>query len=318
MKAVLFNAERLNFDGRLSFQPIEAVVDLVCYDCTDPDQAIARAAGCEILITKELYLHGLVEQLPSEVRLICEAGTGYNNIDLEAASKRNILVCNVPHYSTHAVAHVTVMFVLAMSTGLPRLIRDVEKGDRTDWARPSHFEASGKTLGVIGAGAIGGEVIRLARAMGMAVRVYSRSKRTWPDGGIRQVTLPELLAESHFVSLHVPLTDETRRLICTETLAQMRRGAYLINTGRGDLVEHHHLADALASGQLAGAALDVQDPEPLPDGHVLWSMDNVILTPHLGWKALESRHRLVVTVAENIRAFRENAPINAVNRSLLT
>lgn len=207
------------------------------------------------------------------------------------------------------------MFILALNTGLPRLIRDVEKRDLIDWAHPSHYETCGKTLGVIGAGAIGQEVIRLARALGMTVRVTSKSPHTWADKEIQQVDLPELLAQSHFVSLHVPLNDDTTKLIGAKNLALMRPGAYLINTSRGGLVDHVELADVLESGRLSGAALDVQEPEPLGNDHVLWTKENVILTPHLGWKALESRRRLIDTVAANIQAFVKNEPINVVKGS---
>lgn len=319
VRAALLNASRLDFDGQLTFGSLESAVNLIRYEASGPDQVVERAHGCQILISKELPLRAeVVERLPEEVCLICEAGTGFDNIDREAAKKQNILVCNVPGYSTQSVAQLTMGLILALSTGMHRLIRSVEARDFADFQvrlRPSHSEVQGKILGVIGAGAIGRRVIRLARAFDMTVLVYNRSARRWADEEIKQVWLEELLAESHFVSLHCPLTDDTRHLIRTETICGMMRGAYLINTARGGLVDHEDLAKALESGQVAGAALDVQDPEPLPEKSILWSMENVILTPHIGWKAIEARQRLVEAVAGNIRAFLSGTPTNVVQLS---
>lgn len=318
-RAALLNADRLDFDGRLSFADLEQVVELIRHQATEPEQVIERASGCRVLISKEMPLPAeVIAGLPEEVRLICEAGTGYDNVDLAAAQRRGIAVCNVPGYSTDAVAQLTICFVLMLSTGVDRLIRSVETGDQGDFRdrlRPLHSEVRGKTLGVIGAGTIGRRVIRLARAFGMKVLVYSRSQRRWEDPEIVQVELKRLLAGSDFVSLHCPLSDDTRHLIRAETLDAMKPGACLVNTARGGLVEPRDLAEALDSGRLAAAALDVQDPEPLPEDSVLWSMDSVILTPHIGWKAIEARQRLIAAVAENVKAFLDGAPIHLVRPS---
>ncbi len=315
-KAALLNTERLDFDGRLTFDALESVVHLIRYEATEPDQVAERARGCRILITKELPLRAqMIAHLPAEVRLICEAGTGFDNIDLDAARERNIAVCNVPGYSTHAVAQLTFCFILALSTGVSNLIRNVAAGDLEDFydgLRPRSSEVLGKTVGVIGAGAIGGRVIQLARAFEMNVLVHKRTPASWDDDGINQVSLAELLAKSHFVTLHCPLNKSTHHIIRTETLRGMKKGAYLINTARGGLVHQEDLAAAVASGWIAGAALDVQDPEPLPRDSALWSMPESILTPHIGWKALEARQRLIAAVAANIRAFLDGAPINVV------
>ena len=312
----MLNTDRLNFDGRLTFESLEALVDVKPYGDTKPEQVVKRASGCQILISKELPLRsGVIEQLPEEVRLICEAGTGVDNIDTDAAAEKNIAVCNVPGYSTPSVAQLTISFILALSTGMHRLIRSVEAGDLADFQdrlRPLHGEVQNKTLGVIAAGAIGERVIHLARAFDMAVIVYNRSPRTWADKEIKQVSLEELLAKSNFVSLHCPLADNTHHLIRAETISQMKRSPFLINTARGGLVNQDDLVKALKSGQIAGAALDVQEPEPLPKDDALWSMENVILTAHIGWKAIEARKRLVDKVTENIRAFLDGAPTNVV------
>lgn len=316
-RAALLNTGRLDFDGRLTFDALEEVAELVRYGSTEPEQVVERARGCQVLITKEMPMRApVIARLPAEVGLICEAGTGYDNVDLDAARQRGITVCNVPGYSTHAVAQLTLCFILALSTGVYKLIRSVAAGDLEDFhdgLRPRSSEVLGKTLGVVGAGAIGGRVIRLARAFEMKVLVHKPSPGTWDDDGIGQVDLAELLAESHFVTLHCPYNEDTHHIIRAETLRGMKKAAYLINTARGRLVHQGDLAAAIASGRVAGAALDVQDPEPPPPDDVLWSMPDRIVTPHIGWKALEARQRLIAGVARNVRTFLDGAPVNVVS-----
>jgi glycerate dehydrogenase len=315
-KAVVLNADRLNFDGRLTFEAIESVAELICYESTKSDQVAERAQGCHIVITKELQLHDdVINSLPPSVRLICEAGTGYDNIALEAARNKGITVCNVPGYSTSSVAQLTLTFVLMLSTGIHEILSRAALGDSADFhtgLRPLYSEVRGKSLGVIGAGSIGQAVISLARTFDMDVVVYNRSKRHWTDSRVVQHELAHVLAKSDFVSLHCPYQRGMPPLIQSETLAQMQPHACLINTARGQLVHHGDMVKALRAGVIAGAALDVQDPEPLPPQHEIWSLPNVILTPHIGWKAIESRRRLIEGVAQNIRAFLDNSPENTV------
>lgn len=326
-RVALLNANRLDYDRALNFASLEASVRLDRYEATDPDQVCERARGYRILITKELPLPAdIVSRLPLEVELICEAGTGYDNVDLGAVERANtergkmnlrrLLVCNVPDYSTESVAQATLNSILMLSSGTHRLIHSVARGDRRDFQgtpRPRNAEVCGKTLGVIGAGAIGKRVITLARAFRMAVRVFSRTMREWDDDGILQEEeLDPVLAASDFISLHCPLDDDTRHLIREDTLRTVKRGAFLINTARGGLVSHSDLVETLASGRLAGAALDVQDPEPLPDDHPLWSRPDVIITPHIGWKTIEARQRLIEAVAGNVCGFLAGKPTNLV------
>ncbi|MBN4056927.1 D-2-hydroxyacid dehydrogenase [bacterium AH-315-J21] len=295
MRAALLNSNRLNFDGNLSYSPIEAVVELVYFETTEAEEIAEHSRGCEILISKEHKLDdAAIERLPDEVRLICEAGTGVDNISFEAAAKRNIEVCNVADYSTSHVAQLAINFLLTMSSGW----------HRGPGSSSGISEVRGKILGVIGAGAIGEEVIRLARSHRMSVLVYNPSVRSWDDECVQQVELKKLLEESDFITLHCPLKGGTRHMIRAETICNMKQGAYLINTARGGLIDHGDLADALRSGRLAGVALDVQEPEPLPEDNSLRSMVNVILTNHIGWKSIESRNRLIAAVAEHIREYR--------------
>lgn len=323
-KACFLNASRVDFDRRVRFDPIEGIVDLVRADVAHADRIVELAQSAEILISKETPLHAaVIDRLPSNVHLICEAGTGFDNIDLRSTGARGITVCNVPAYSTVSVAQLTIGLMIALSTGMHRLLRSVAFSDLTDfqhYVRPMHMELQGKTLGVIGAGTIGQEVIRLARALGMLVSAFNPSPRHWLDKGITQRGLQDVFAESDFISLHCPYIEAsenstkmpTRHLINAETIACMKRRPFLINAARGGLVNHDDLVRALVSGKISGAALDVQDPEPLPPGHALWSMENVIITPHIGWKSLEARRRLVQELARNISAFLNGTPINVV------
>ena len=313
---VVVNAGRLDFDRGLDFSRLAEVAEVRRYDDSSPSpEAIAeRAAGAAVIVTKEVPVD--VDLLPPSVRLIVEAGTGYNNIGtLEKAHARGIAVANVPAYSTDAVAHLVITFVLSLSCSLTQQHRALAAGDDTAFtgalAHP-HFEVGGKTLGLVGgAGTIGTAVALIAKALGMRVLVWSRTPAPSPLWEVAP-SLVALLAASDFVSLHCPLTPATRHLINAEALAAMKRSAYLINTARGAIVDEAALVAALRGGALAGAALDVQDPEPPAAGSPLYSLPNVVLTPHIGWKRLETRQRLVDVVATNVKLFVEGTPQNLV------
>ena len=256
----------------------------------------------------------VVEALPDSVKLICEAGTGYNNIDLPACRKKGIAVCNTPAYSTERVAHTAIMLLLALSSNLRVQMAMLARGDRsnfTEHLKVPHTEVNGKTLGVIGFGHIGGEVAKIAMALGMEILVYSRTPKEVP--GVRFVSLDELLAKSDYLTLHCPLNDATRHLIDADAISRMKDGACVINTGRGALIDEGALIEALRSGKLAGAGLDVQETEPPAQDNPLYEMENVILTPHMGWKGLETRQRLLGILRENIAAFEQGHPVNIVS-----
>ena len=272
----------------------------------------------EVLITKEMPVPGsVVESLPASVRLICEAGTGYNNIDIAAARKKGITVCNVPSYSTEAVAHMVITFVLNLSCSMQQQQRKLASGDKLGWRSLGslpHFEIGGKTLGLIGGrGAIGTAVSKVAVALGMDVLISSRGPAQATETGAKIVDLDQLLTQSDFVSIHCPLNENTRHLIGTAQLGQMKPTAYIINTARGAIINEMELVKALQDGVIAGAALDVQQVEPLPVDSPLFGLDNVILTPHIGWQRIESRQRLLDTTANNVTAFLDNKPVNCVN-----
>ena len=310
---VVLNAAKINYDGRLDLTSLAPHVTI--YDDSTPEQIPQRLQGCEIAVTKELPVPAeLIARFPDSVKLICEAGTGYNNIDLAAARARGITVCNIPAYSAQRVAHTAVMLLLCLSSSMGAQIRMLERGDRSNFTRClglDHVEVNGKTLGLIGAGSIGRAVMKIALALDMEVLVCSRTPRDYGPG-VTCAGLEELLRRSDYVSLHCPLTAATWHLIGRDALALMKPTAFLINTARGALVDEAALIDALRAGTIAGAGLDVQETEPPAADNPLYAMENVILTPHMGWKGMETRQRLVSLLAENIAAYLAGRPVNVV------
>ncbi|MPL65795.1 putative 2-hydroxyacid dehydrogenase [bioreactor metagenome] len=318
MKAVFLNAAKLDFDKKLDFSPLSQITNLTNYDDSSNDEIVARVQGQDVIITKELPVgRDVISQFPPSVKLICEAGTGYNNIDIVAAREKNIAVCNIPSYSTEAVAHLTITFILNLSASLPQQQHMIEQKDFShfdSYMKHPHFEVQGKTLGVIGAGAIGRNTIRIALALGMKVIVFDPFPKPWGEDAVKFVGLEELLQQSDFVALHCPLTADTKHIINKDTLKLMKPSAYLVNTSRGPLVKEADLIEALRNGQIAGAALDVQEIEPTSPDNPLFTMDNVIMTPHIGWRRYESRQRLVNLMGDNIKAFMDGKPVNVVNK----
>lgn len=313
-KTVVLNAAKMNFDGKLDFSVLSD--DVTVYDDTTADELLPRIQGASVVVTKEMPVNGdLIRRFPDSVRLICEAGTGYNNLDLEAAREKGIVVCNIPAYSSERVAHTAIMMILNLSSSMQVQMKMLADGNHDNFTKNlqvPHVEVNGKTLGIIGAGNIGRAVIRIAQALDMDILVYTRTPRKDEDG-IRYVDLPTLLKNSDYVSLHCPLTPATRHIINKETLSMMKPTAFLINTSRGALVDEPALIEALKSGVIAGAGLDVQETEPPAAANPLYTMDNVILTPHMGWKGLETRKRLVSILAGNVHAFFDGNPVNVVS-----
>lgn len=313
-KVVILNTRKMNYDGRLDLSGLAE--EVVTYDDTTTQQVLERAEGATVVVTKELPVpKEVMAQLPACVKLIVECGTGYNNLDVVAAKEKGIIVCNVPNYSTQRVAHTTIMHLLALSSSLHQQIRMIAKGDHRNFAdhlMVSHTEVNGKTLGIIGAGTIGREVMRIAKALDMQILVYTRTPRE-DEEGISYVSLDEVLSKSDYLSLHCALTPATHHIIDEAALAKMKPTAYLINTARGPLIDQAALITALKNQRLAGAALDVQEVEPLPEDSPLYEMDNVIITPHIGWQGLETRQRMIDILRNDIEAFDAGTPINVVN-----
>lgn len=313
---VFLNSEKVDFDNRLDFSSLIHITNVTKYNASSNEEILERVKDQNIIITKELPMgRDLIMQFPPSVELICEAGTGYNNIDIDAAREKNITVCNVPGYSSEAVAQLVITFILSLSSSLTQqqiMIKQKNFDNFTKCLQVPHFEVQNKTLGVIGAGAIGQQVIKVARALGMNILVYSRTPKHWSEPNIQSVSLEELLKQSDFVTIHCPLTADTKYLINNEKLEIMKPSAFIINTSRGSIIKESDLIEALQNKKIAGAALDVQDPEPPDLNNPLFFMENVILTPHIGWRCFESRQRLIGLLADNIESFIEGKSINVV------
>ena len=313
-RVVVVNAGKMNYDHLLDFSILSN--DVQVYDDSTNAELIERIQGATVVVTKELPVGAeLLSQFPESVELIIEAGTGYNNIDLAAARAKGITVCNIPAYSTERVAHTVIMMILNFASTMQQQIGMLAKGDRsnfTKYLQVSHTEVNGKTLGVVGAGLIGMEVIKVAKALGMNILVHTRTPKADGDG-IRYVSLDELLENSDYITLHCPLNDQTKHMINKDTIAKMKSSAVIINTGRGALINEADLCEALVAKRIGGAGLDVQEVEPPVEDSPLYKLDNVIITPHMGWKGLETRQRLVGIIRDNVQAFLKGEPINVVS-----
>ena len=313
VKTVVLNGDRMNYDHRLDFSILSDEVKV--YEETKPEQILDRIQGFDVVVTKEMPVPGdIIRSFPDSVKLIVEAGTGYNNHDLEAIKEKGLTLCNVPAYSTERVAHTAIMMILNLSSSMRKQMNMLHDGDRSNFTRcmqVDHVEVNGKTLGVIGTGNIGREVIKIAQALGMKILAYARTPRE-DEPGIRFASLEEVLAQSHYLTLHCPLNAETRHLINRERLALMKPTACIVNTARGALIDEEALIEALQEGHIAGAGLDVQETEPPAADNPLYDMDNVILTPHMGWRGLETRQRLVSIAADDIKNFLAGTPVNVI------
>lgn len=314
-KVVVINAGKMNYDNQLDFSVLSPTEVAVFADST-PDEFIERIADATVVVTKEYPVSSeLLAKFPSSVKLIVEAGTGFNNIDLAAARKLGITVCNIPAYSSERVAHTAIMLMLNLASSMQVQMAMLAKNDHQNFTQHllvPHVELNGKTLGVLGAGNIGQQVMKIALAMDMKVLCATRTAR--PDSnGIHYVSQDEMLRESDFISLHCPLNEATHHIIDATALAMMKPTAFIINTARGALIDETALITALQEHKIAGAGLDVQEHEPPAEDNPLYKMPNVILTPHMGWKGLETRQRLVSIIADNIKHFFAGQPINVVS-----
>ncbi len=318
MKIVLLDGYTLN-PGDLDWAPLQEIGAFTVYDRVKPEEIVEKAKGAEILLTNKSKITAeVLEQLP-ELKYIGVTATGYNIVDIEAARERKIPVTNVSDYSSRAVAQHTFSLLLHFTNDVARLGESVRQ---KQWAQSPDFcysfspltELSGKTLGLIGFGSIAKEVAKIGHAFGMRVIAHRRSEK--PALGFEFVEIMPLEAvfrESDVLSLHCPLTEETKGIINAERLSWMKPTAYLINTGRGPLIVEQELADALNQGKIAGAGLDVLSVEPPSIDNPLQEAKNCVITPHVAWLAFEARRRLLQMTADNIKAFLNGTPINVVN-----
>jgi glycerate dehydrogenase len=289
---------------------------------TNPDQIIERIRDADVVMTNKVKLNDAIFEKSPSLKLIVVLATGTNNIDLQAAKKRGITVCNITRYGAATVAQHTLMLMLALSTRVLDYVDDVKKGQ---WEKSPFFclihhpivELAGKTLGIVGYGELGQSVARLAEALGMRVLIAQRIGEKNSSANEARVALDELLPQVDVLSLHCPLTAHTQHLINTQRLSLMKPTAFLINTARGALIDDQALIAALVAGELGGAALDVLDVEPPEATHPLIQavkkgVPNLIVTPHCAWASREARQRLVEQAAQIVHAFQAGQPINVV------
>lgn len=317
MQIVLLDGYASN-PGDLTWEPLKEMGEVTVYDRTQSSEVVERAHDAEIIVTNKVTLtRQTLEQLPN-LRLICVLATGYNTIDTLAARDLGITVCNVPAYSTDSVAQMVFAQILNMTNRVAHYARQTREGrwsaapDFCYWDLPVS-ELAGKTLGIVGLGHIGAKVASIARDFGMDVFAFtSKNSIDLPDY-IQKTTLEGLFGVSDILTLHCPLTPDTHELINARTLARMKRGALLVNTGRGPLVNEADVAEALASGQLGGYGADVMCSEPPAADNPLFAQPNAFITPHIAWASVEARQRLLNATFGNIRAFQDGYPQNVVN-----
>ncbi|MDZ4289224.1 MAG: D-2-hydroxyacid dehydrogenase [Prosthecobacter sp.] len=317
MKIVLLDAYTAN-PGDVSWAPLQAIAPCAVHDRTPLAETVARCQDAEVVITNKAVLNReVIEALP-KLRYIGVTATGYNVVDVAAARERGIIVTNVPGYSSPAVAQLVFALLLELTNHVGHHAQTVREGrwsacpDFCYWDHPI-IELSGRTLGIIGYGDIGSAVGRIALAFGMTILASKRDWKSPPPDGVQPATIEEIFSQSDAITLHCPLTDATKHLVNSQSLGRMKSSAFLINTGRGPLVDEAALATALNEGRIAGAGLDVLSVEPPKAGNPLFTAKNCLITPHIGWASREARERLINATAANLRAFLEGGPVNVVS-----
>ena len=318
MKIVSLDGQALN-PGDLSWRCFEEFGEITVYPRTaTAEEVIERLQGVDIVLLNKVPLTDEIMAACPDLKLICVLATGYNVVDCAAAARRGIPVCNVPAYSTNAVAQFTFALLLELCNRVGLHDWAVHQGRWSAcpnfcfWDTPQ-IELAGKTMGIIGFGRIGQAVGRIARAFGMEVLAYNRSR--CPEGEVigTYTTLDDLLKKSDIVSLHLPLTAENTGMVNEAFLSKMKDGAILLNTARGGLIDEAALNHALTAGKLRGAAVDVAAAEPIPAGSPLLTAPNLIITPHMAWAPLETRQRILDITVDSIRAWLNGTPKNQVN-----
>ena len=315
MNAVFLDYESLDKND-LDFSALHAVFSqLELYPSTLATQVLARVQHADVIISNKVVLDAETLKQCLSLKLILISATGTNNIDLAQAKAQGITVCNCQGYGTSAVAQHTLMLMLALATSVIQYDRAVRQGE---WNKSPIFclldfpivELAGKTLGILGYGELGQAVAKLAEAFGMKIIVGALPNRSTEN----RVALSELLPQVDFLSLHCPLTEETRDLIDSQAFERMKPSAFLINCARGGIVNEQALATALRTGQIAGAATDVLSVEPPKEGNILLTDDipNLIITPHNAWGSVDARQRIVQQLTENALAFQQGQPIRQV------
>lgn len=320
MKIVVLDGYTLN-PGDLSWDGLKQFGDLTIFDRTpyNENNIIENIGGAQIVFTNKTPINHKVIKAAPNLKYIGVLATGFNIIDIEFAKQNNIIVSNVPDYSSISVAQFTLALLLEMCHHIGAHHNAVKNGawikskDFSFWNYPL-IELSGKTLGLIGFGKIGRETAKIATAFGLNIKVYNRTVyKEYENEHLKFVDLDELLCSSDFISLHCPLTTKTEGIINQHSIAKMKNGAKIINTSRGPLINEDDLANALNSGKLSGAAVDVISSEPMKANNPLLKAKNCIITPHIAWAPKAARTRLMRTATENLEAFLNGKPQNVVN-----
>lgn len=316
MKIVVLDGYTCN-PNDLSWDMFEKLGELTVYDRTKPNEVLQRAKDADVLITNKTVLNKEIISQLTHVKYIGVIATGYNVVDVAAAKEKGIVVTNVPGYSTASVAQHVFSLLLEITARVGHHDQTVKSGrwssslDFCYWDYPL-MELADKTFGVLGYGRIGKQTAVIAKAFGMNVIAYDRG-RTNHDGIVEKVSLPQLFTQSDIISLHVPLSDDTREIINKNSLSMMKEGVILINTSRGPLINESDLAQALLSKKVKAAGLDVLTQEPPAADNPLIPLDNCLITPHIAWAPIEARERLLHIAADNLKKFQEGIEQNRVN-----
>ncbi len=304
--------------GELCFARLEKMGDLRVYERTPQELAVERIGDAQIVLTNKVLITREVMEACKEIRYIGVTATGYNVVDVQAAAQRGIVVTNVPAYSTQAVAQHVLALLLHSLSHVANYDACVKQGK---WISSRDFcfydapmeELSGKTMGIVGFGSIGQSVARIALAMDVHVLVHTpHPKPEWEERGVRFVSLDELLAESDILTLHCPLTEQTRGMLGKAAIAQMKKGVRVINTARGPLVDEEAMAHALREGRVACYMADVLSTEPPAADNPLLQVPHTVITPHVAWAPRQTRERLLAIAEENVHAFLEGKPVHVV------
>lgn len=317
MKIVVLDGYTLN-PGDLSWQSLKAMGEVIVYDRTAAEEVVERSTGAEVVLTNKVVLDAKAIHALPMLKYIGVLATGYNVVDLEAARQRGIVVTNIPAYSTNSVAQMVFAHILNITQRVGHYSHEIRNGawsGQTDfcyWNTPLQ-ELDGKKIGLVGFGNTGQATARIALSFGMEVSVYTSKEASQLPAGVRKCgSVDELFTSCDIVSLHCPLTDDTREMVNARRLSLMKRTAILINTGRGGLVNERDLAYALRKGTLAAAGVDVLSSEPPRADNPLLRVENCFITPHIAWATYEARVRLMNQAIANLKAYQEGNPINNV------
>lgn len=304
MKIVFLDAGTM---GTSSLAPIERVGELTAWPNSTPEESVGRVSDCEVLIVNKIKVNDQLLEAAPKLRLVCEAGTGINNIDVDACARHGVIVRNVAGYSTDSVVQETFMHILNLLGNGAYFDNVVKSGAYsrsglfTDYSRP-FIEMTGKVLGVIGLGAIGSKVARIGSAFGMKVIYYSTSGTNHSEE-YPSVSLEHLMRKSDVISVHAPYNERTAGLVGEKELRMMKPKAIIVNMGRGGIVVEEALAKVIDEGVIGGAGLDVYSTEPIPENHPLLHTrhpERLSMTPHIAWASIEARERLIQSIADNI------------------